>query len=73
MNKDFAEKGMKMGLGTGNRTSAKTPGTASNSPSMPMKTANWPGTPGKSQPSGRNNSTPETGKLGPFQVKKVGV
>jgi hypothetical protein len=42
--------------------------------SMPEKTANWPGLPGKTQPSGRSLGAPTTGKAGaPFYIKKVGL
>jgi hypothetical protein len=41
--------------------------------SMPMKTANWPGLPGKTQPKARNAGIPKTGHKGSFRVKAVGV
>lgn len=45
---------------------------ASPSSSMPEKTANWPGVPGKTQ-KGRAGGAPASGKRGPFYVKKIGL
>lgn len=42
------------------------------STSMPMKTANWPGLPGKAGPN-RANGTPKEGHCGPFFNKKEGM
>ena len=39
----------------------------------PMKTANWPGLPGKTQSGARNAGTPKTGHKGPFHVKAEGI
>jgi hypothetical protein len=38
---------------------------------MPEKTANWPGLPGKAGPN-RSGGAPTRGKLGPFTVKREG-
>ena len=59
----------------------KGPGGAKNSASgspigtsaSPMKTANWPGLPGKTQAKARNAGVPKTGAKGPFHVKAVGI
>lgn len=39
----------------------------------PMKTANWPGLPGKTQSGNRSAGVKTTGKLGAFEVKKIGL
>jgi len=39
---------------------------------MPMKTAAWPGLPGKTGPE-RSLGTPKRGKRGPFHVKQEGL
>lgn len=41
--------------------------------STPMKTASWPGLPGKTQPRARNAGQPTTGHKGAFYVKKQGL
>lgn len=74
MNKDYAESGLKLGLGTGSKKQSKTPGqTSPASDSLPMGSPSWPGVPGKTQPRSRSAGTPTTGKLGPFETKKVGL
>lgn len=40
---------------------------------LPNKTANWPGAPGNTQSKSRSAGMPETGKRGPFYVKKDGL
>lgn len=45
---------------------------ASPSASMPERTANWPGVPGKTQKS-RAGGAPKTGHCGPFYVKSEGI
>lgn len=39
----------------------------------PMKTAAWPGVPGKTQSGSRSAGVKTTGKLGAFEVKKIGI
>jgi hypothetical protein len=43
------------------------------SASMPEKTANWPGVPGKTQAKSRAGGAPTRGHCGPFEVKKIGL
>lgn len=57
MNKFNGPAGQKMGLGTGGGKANKGPGCSILSEPMPMKTANWPGLPGKSQPRSRSGGT----------------
>lgn len=57
----------KQGEGSSNTSKGSKP-----SGSMPMKTANWPGVPGKTQ-SSRSAGVKTTGKLGAFEVKKIGL
>lgn len=40
---------------------------------MPMKTANWPGVPGKTQSGDRSAGVKKTGHKGDFYVKKQGL
>ena len=49
----------------------KAQGSPASAP-MPVKTANWPGLPGKAGPN-RSGGDPTSGKLGPFYVKKEGL
>lgn len=72
MNKDYAESGLKLGLGTGTKTHAKTAGSAP-AAKLPEKTVGYPGVPGKTQPKSRANGTPTTGHCGPFYVRKEGL
>lgn len=39
----------------------------------PMKTANWPGVPGKTQSSDRSCGCKKTGSKGDFYVKQIGL
>ncbi len=39
----------------------------------PIKDSGFPGVPGQTQPKNRSNGVPQTGKLGPFHVRKEGI
>ncbi len=65
------ENPTKESLGTGG--GAKTGARGSNSAPMPMKTANWAGLPGKTQPTNRAAGDPKSGSMGPFNHKSEGV
>lgn len=72
-NKFYAQPGMKRGLGTGGSKAEPSHGSQPSS-SMPERTADWPGPPGKTQPKSRAGGTATTGrKSAPFYVKKSGL
>lgn len=56
----------------GGKASGGTQGGKAQSTTMPMKTADWPGLPGKASPD-RSGGTKKTGHCGPFRVKQVGM
>lgn len=57
------------GEGASNKARGSSPGG-----SMPMKTANWPGVPGKTQSGNRSAGVKTTGHKGAaFAVKKTGL
>lgn len=57
----------------GGKADGGTQGGTAKSNSMPMKTASWPGLPGKTQPGSRANGMPTSGHCGPFSHKKEGL
>ena len=57
----------------GGKAEGGTQGGKAQSNTMAMKTASWPGLPGKPQPGSRANGMPTTGHCGPFNHKKEGL
>ena len=70
MNKQYAETGMKHGVGGAAKAEGQQP--LAPTPSLPMSTASWQGVPGKTQKS-RNNGIPQAGPLGQFTSKRIGL
>ena len=56
----------------GGTASGGTQGGKSQATAMPMKTAAWPGTPGKTGPN-RSGGAPKSGHCGAFHVKQEGL
>ena len=75
-NKDTAPSKQSGGEGGSNEPAGSGPESAESSegtmPSMTVKTANWPGLPGKAG-SSRAGGAPTKGYAGPFLVKQVGM